>query len=603
MLTRILRGKLTAFASFTLLGFCVGQSYAAAATVEIRPGADVAALVTSSAAGTTFVFSAGTYRLQNPIDAKNGDVFVGPCTKPPCAASSQAILNGSTLLTTFQRSGSYYYVTDQMQQGQVTIPGTKCQTGYPGCNYPEDLFFDDVPLIHVTSLSDVGPGSWFFDYSSHTIYFYDNPAGHKVETSVAEAAFCPGPANNVTVRGLTVEKFATPIMTGAVAGAYTGTGTTTAGANWIVEANEILLNHADGVRINYGWQVLNNYIHDNGNLGVGGGLTSTLPSDVVIQGNEISHNNYAHLNSNFGAGGIKVTITRGIVIRDNYVHDNIGNGIHMDTDHYNALLDHNTVADNTTGGIGFEISYSGTVRNNSLLRNGYIYPNGTNWLYGAQMISSVSQNIEAYCNTAELSAQGGTGMNIIVQPRQAGENQLSINNYFHHNTLIFDGNSGYQGGAFAPISEEPLFVNNRFDYNDYHFPNLSRKAILWHAYINGRWWGTSNTFPEFQADHQEAHGKADTLYTSSVPNIVISSPADQSTVSGIVDIKGDASASGSVNRVEFYVDWNLQSTTSSEAFSFAWNTSNFKAGQHTITAMAYKPDGVRSCYAVTLNVK
>ena len=57
-------------------------------------------------------------------------------------------------------------------------------TGYLGCIYPEDLYFDSVPLQHVDSLSDVGPGTWFFDYSGQTIYFYDDPSGHTVETSV-----------------------------------------------------------------------------------------------------------------------------------------------------------------------------------------------------------------------------------------------------------------------------------------------------------------------------------------------------------------------------------------------------------------------------------
>jgi len=611
MLTRILRGKLTVFASLTLLVFCAGQPHAAAATVEINPGADIVALVASSPAGTTFVFSAGTYRMQNPIDAKGGDVFVGPCGKPPCAASSQAVLNGSKLLTTFQHSGSYYYVTDQMQQGRVTIASTGCMTGYSGCIYPEDLYFDNTPLIHVTTFADVGPGKWFFDYPGHTIYFYDDPSGHKVETSVTDAAFSPGPANDVTVKGLTIEKFATPMMTGAIGGVGTGVGNETAGANWVVESNEIRLNHADGVRINYGWQILDNFIHNNGNVGVGGGLgdSGAMPSRVVIQGNEISYNDFAHVNGNLGAGGIKVLSTRGIIIRGNYIHDNTGAGLHLDTDNYTALIDHNTITDNTLAGAGLEVSYSATVRNNSLLRNGYIYPSGKSWLYGAQLLSSTSQNVEAYCNTAELSAQGGTGMNIIAQPRLPSQNQLSINNYYHHNTFVFDGDSGFIGGAFVNVArtngrtEAAYFVKNRFDYNDYHFPDLSRKAIKWNVYTGGRWWGETLTFAGFQAVGQEAHGKADTLYTSKVPTVAITSPSDQSIVSGVVDIKGTASDATSVSKVEFYVDWALQSTTSSDSFSFAWNTNNVKAGQHTVVAMAYNSEGVRSCYGLTLNVK
>jgi hypothetical protein len=103
-------------------------------------------------------------------------------------------------------------------------------------------------------------------------------------------------------------------------------------------------------------------------------------------------------------------------------------------------------------------------------------PSGTSWLYAANLLSSTSQGLEAYCNTVEVSAQGGNGMDILVQPRSAGENQLSSKNFFHHNTVIFDGDSGITGGAWAPSSEQSLFVNNNFDYNNYYLPDLSRKA-------------------------------------------------------------------------------------------------------------------------------
>jgi len=570
----------------------------AAPPVQVYPGQDIASIVSANPAGTPFVINPGTYRLQSPINAKDGDVFLGPCAKPPCALSGQAVLNGSRLLTSFEHAGSYYYVTGQTQAGRVTITSDKCMTGYSGCIYPEDLYFDDVPLTHVTARAEVGPGSWFFDYVNHIIYFYDNPSGHKVETSVAEAAFDPGPANNVTVQGLTVEKFATPALTGAIGGAGTGVGSSTAGASWVVQDNEIRLNHSYGVRINFGWQILGNYTHMNGNLGIGGGLSrggsGTLSSNVLIQGNEIAYNNYAHFASGFQAGGAKIAASRSMVIRGNYVHDNNGPGLWADVGDYDILYDNNTVANNTEGGIAHEISYASLVRNNRLLKNGYTIPSATSWLYGANLLSSTSQGLEAYCNTVEVSAQGGNAMDILVQPRSAGENQLSSNNYFHHNTVTFDGDSGITGGAWAPSSEQSLFVNNNFDYNNYYLPDLSRKAFAWNSKYN--------TFADFQLAGQEAHGMAATLTSSSVPTVKIDSPADQSQVAGVVQITGSASDPSSVNGVEFYVDWALQTTASGDSFSFAWDTSTASAGQHTITAMAYNSEGIRACYGVTLNV-
>ncbi len=264
---------------------------------------------------------------------------------------------------------------------------------------------------------------------------------------------------------------------------------------------------------------------------------------------------------------------------------------------YGTLYDNNTVVHNTEQGIFNEIGYAATFRNNHLVGNGYIHPNGTFWLYGANLLSSTSQNDEAYCNTVEISAQGGNGIDIIGQPR--GDNPGSIisqNNYFHHNTVVFEGASGLTGDARDSSTNICCtnFSSNRFDYNTYHLPSLSQKGFF--GWVKG-----SSSFAQFQADAQDAHGSADTNYTGSVPTVVITSPADMSKVSGIVEVQGNAQ--DDVSKVEFYVDWKLQQTASFSPFSFVWNTSGVSTGQHTLAAMAYDTEGMRACYAVWLNVQ
>jgi hypothetical protein len=579
-LQRLLKSALVSITFIVALNLTTTRLQAS--TVNISAGDNIPSIVGNNPPGTTFVINAGTYRLlAGHIVAKSGDVFTG---------QPGAILSGAKQLTSFHHSGNYYYITGQTQNGRVTIPNSDCVAGYTGCIYPEDLYFDSVPLQHVDSLSDVGPGTWFFDYSAQTIYFYDNPSGHTVETSVTDTAFEPGPANDVTIQGLTVEKFATPIMTGAVAGAGTGLGSWTAGANWLVQNNEIRLNHADGVRVNFGWQVLNNSIHDNGNIGIGGGLGGTKPNAILIRGNKIYNNNYARVQPGFAAAGIKLNLTTGVVIRGNDIYDNYGTGIHLDTNNLNDLVDGNTVSNNRSG-IMTEIGYAVTIRNNTLVGNGYVYPTGTNWLYGANVLSATSQNVEAYCNTVEISAQGGNGIDILTQVRGS---HISSGNYFHHNTVTFQGNSGWSGaGSGDPTGQPNFFSLNHYNYNTYHLPDLSAQAFPWQ---------NSMTYAKFQAAGQDTNGSADTNYTASAPTVVITSPADQSTVSGVVDITGTASDATSVSKVEFYVDWALQSATSSDSFSFAWNTNTLQAGQHTVAAMAYNSEGIRSCFGVTLNV-
>ena len=573
-----------------------------AATLNVYPGNNVPNVVSSNPPGTTFVFYPGLYRLQTPIVAKDGDSFIGETACAPPTTPCPAILNGAELLTSFQRSGLFYHVSGQTQQGEVTITSVFCEpmlpgypTAYPGCIYPEDLYFDGVPLVHVTALTDVGPGKWFFDYANHIIYFYDNPYGQKVETSVVPSAFALGPANNVTIKNLTVEKFAAPIQKAAIEGTP-GSGSLTTGANWIVQNNEIRLNHGNGVDINFGWQILNNYIHHNGDLGIGGGLGKTTQhSGVLIQGNELAFNNYAHVSPGFGAGGADTTGTRGLIFRGNYSHDNEGDGFHSDMGNYGTVYDNNTIANNTQQGILSEINYHGTFRNNHLLRNGYIHPNWTFWMYGANLLSSTSQNDEAYCNTVEISAQGGNGINIIGQKHGPGGSTVSQNNYFHHNTLVFDGPSGVTGAARGSKTDTCCtnFWSNQFDYNTYHLPSLSRNAFVWGDKFNA--------FAQFQAAGQDAHGSADTNYTGSVPTVAITSPADMSKVSGVVDVQGNAE--DNISKVEFYVDWKLQQTASTSPFSFAWNTRGVSVGSHTLAAMAYNAAGMRACYAISLQVQ
>jgi len=581
--------RVVEFAAASVAILLAMTAIASAGTVDIFPGANIPAVVNAAPAGTTFIIHPGTYRLASPITPKTGDIFSG---------QAGAILSGARLLTAFETSGSYHMATGQTQQGRITIDSSICDTGYPRCNYPEDLFIDNQPLVHVSSLGGVKAGTWFFDYATNTIYFSNAPAGHKVETSVQPAAF-QGKANNVTIKGLIIEKFATPVMTGAISGAGTAFGSPTAGANWTIQNNEIRYNHSDGIRINFGFHVISNKIHNNGNLAIGGGVgggnadgTGTRASSILIQGNEMSFNNYAHFKAHYGAGGSKFFLSRGMVFRNNYVHNNVGVAMHLDTGNYGAVYDGNTVADNSDEGIMHEISFAATMRNNKVLRNGYIYPDGSFWLYAANLLSATSQGVTAYCNTVEVAAQGGNGMNILTQHRNGYI--PSINNYYHHNTLIFDGNSGNTGAARGDKTITGFFSSNKFDYNTYHMPALTRKAFAWNDKMN--------TFAQFKAAGEEAHGTADTNYKNPIPNVSVTAPVSGANVTGIVDINGKVSNTAA-SKVEFYVDWVLKQTTTGTPFAFAWNANTVSPGTHIITAMAYSATGTRSCYAVPVNVQ
>src|SRR5262249_353930 len=146
-------------------------------------------------------------------------------------------MSGARLLTSFSQQGSYWVAVGQTQEGQIS---GVCLPNYPRCNRPEDFFFDDVAFVHVDSLSNLGPGKYYFDYGADTIYFYDDPTGHKVETSVTRAALV-GNANNVTVQDLIMEKYASPDQMGAIGDQYGP------GQSWTVQNIEARWNHGTAI--------------------------------------------------------------------------------------------------------------------------------------------------------------------------------------------------------------------------------------------------------------------------------------------------------------------------------------------------------------------
>ena len=586
-----------------------GSALAQASTVDIYPGTDIPSVVNASPAGTTFVIHPGTYRLTHSITPKNGDSFVGQIACAPPTTSCPAILSGSKIigsLATF--NGTNYEVTGQTQQGATNIITKQCQPGWEGCIYPEDLFFDGVPYKHLYSASmpTILTGQWWFDYTNNVIYFHDNPAGHVVETSVVPNAF-GSTANNVTISQLTVKEFASSGSPGAIG--MPGNASLTQGTNWTVKNCEILLNHGVAVRLAFGMQILSNYIHDNGAIGVGGGLatnssTRSTPSGIVISHNTISHNNYAHFLNGFGSGGIKISGTTGGVIRGNTITNNDGAGIHFDTSVQSPLVDGNTVTDNSFGGIQYEISLtSATFRNNILLRNGVNLPNESTSNAGIGSYDSVGVN--AYCNVVQIpNAPRANGIVVGASNRgyniyPPGQYLVSTGNYFHHNTVIWDAGAGGAVGYFQsdPTNQPNFFSNNRLpDFNTYHLSSLSAANFVYdnnNSRLNSR-----KTFAEYQATGADVHGTADTNYTSGFPTVTITSPADQSSFTTSLTVAATASDKRGISRMEFYVDWNLQATVTTPPYNFSWT--NGTTGSHTVAAMAYSNAGIRACYAITL---
>ncbi len=454
--------RLACLVWFALLGA------AQEAIVPIQPGDDIQAAIDRSPEGATFSFAPGVYRLVQLVP-KTGNTFLG----------NGAVLNGSWQLTEFEKYGRLWAVSGQSQRG--TVQG-HCTPDRPRCAYPEDLYFDDVPLPQASSIEETRPGQWFFDYSAGKLYLGDDPAGHKVELGVRTSAF-GGSAANVTVQQFVIEKYATPGQSAAINPTSTARG-------WIIRNNEIRLNHAWGVRVVSAAQVIGNRIRQNGQLGIGG-----TGEGILVEGNEISANNYAGFEPGWEAGGAKFVGSTDLVVRNNSVFGNFGTGLWTDTDNRNTLYESNRVYDNMGPGIQHEISFEAVIVGNEVMNNGR---GGSPWLWGAQIQVQNSSGVDVARNYVEVMNGVGNGIALIQQNRGA---YVTRDNYVHDNTVVYRGVNG-QSGAVADHNGPGLFNgNNRFDFNTYHSSEAS--------WTHWAWQDSVRTWPAFKALGQEPNGNAD----------------------------------------------------------------------------------------------
>ena len=425
-------------------------------TQIINPGQTIQAAVDSSPPGTTFLLSPGIYRHQS-IVPKEGNSFVG---------APGADLNGAMVLTGFKLLNKLWQVRVNL------VPPSGLQNGVclPGrhlCQYPEDVYFDGVRLNRIQSCVLVVSHEWCLDYVAEKLYLADNPTGHTVELATLPHAFS-GSASSVTVRGLIIEKYGNLAQTGAV---HALGPSLDPGFFWVVEGNEIRYNHGAGIKGSGGMQILSNYIHHNGQIGI-----SATGDNLLVQSNEIAYNNTAGYAYNWEAGGAKFTRTRQLVVRNNYSHDNLGLGLHTDIDNYFALYEYNRTARNRVAGILHEISFDAVIRYNTITEDGYT-PYGSGIFWGAGILNMSSPNVEVYGNVVRNCMNGIAAAQ--YPPRKKGGPYLVQNFYVHDNAVTQQ--EGIAAGIGSFDGSLPVYTlwNNRYINNTYNLPVPTSLSFAW----------------------------------------------------------------------------------------------------------------------------
>lgn len=407
--------------------------------IILHPGDNIQEAVQAGGEGAAFWLEAGVYRMQE-IAPLNGQSFHG---------AAGAVLNGSRLLTEFTQVDGHWVAEGQTQEGERRETDEAAE-GAQRAGYPDAIYVNDHPLTPVDSLDHLTAGTFFFDYDQDRVYFGDNPNGQTVEAAVSRQAIA-SEADNVTVSGLIVEKYATPTQVGAISGG---------GEGWVVSHNEVRLNYGVGIDIESGGKIQDNFVHDNGQMGLGGG-----GSNVLVEGNEIASNGFwSGIDIFWEGGGAKFTETDGLMVRGNYTHDNNGYGLWTDIDNVNATYEGNRVEYNSGGGINHEISYAASIHDNTFVGNG---GNGLTWLWGSAIQVQNSQGVEIFNNFIDASS-GGNGIGLLQQDRGEGAHgdYVTHNNNVHDNTIILSPESGV--GAVADYDVEGLVAGgNVFSNNVY----------------------------------------------------------------------------------------------------------------------------------------
>ncbi|MEU4197388.1 right-handed parallel beta-helix repeat-containing protein [Kribbella sp. NPDC026611] len=376
--------------------FRTGPALAPACSgVPIKTTDDAAAVVAEWPAGTTFCFAKGLHRISDTIRPKANQVLAG---------NQGAVLAGSVPLTNWAASKGDWVTTGVLPPA---YPRTgQCEDNQANiCYLREQVFRDRKHLKRVATRDQVAPGTFYADYAANAVYVGDNPAGHKVEMSKTPTAIEPG-GTNVTVRGLTIEHFATPPQGGAVV----------LGPGWHVYANDIRWNHAVGAMlVNADGAVLEqNRIHHNGQLGVGQYSTAR----GVISANEVSKNNTdGFWIADWESGGIKTTWSNGGSVSGNLIKNNRGVGLWSDAYDDNRTFADNQIIGNAADGIRYEIGRNGVIEDNSISGNGFGTGRGSGrslWDGGGINVNT-SSNVQIRDNIVANNVNG-----IAIQSRTRG---------------------------------------------------------------------------------------------------------------------------------------------------------------------------------------
>ena len=453
--------------------------------VTVGPSDAVQPIIDAHPPGTTYCFSAGTYRLREPLRPKAGDALTGRVG---------AVISGSKVLAGWRKTLRGWSTTGFLPA--VAGDHGSCRPTEPTCADAEDVFVDKQRLTRVRSLSKVVHGTVYADYGTNTITIGDDPSRHLIEQAVAPSLIRTT-ANDVTIANLVLEQAANEAQIAAVESRQVTPRAM--GSGWRIVHNDVRLNHGVGLGIADGAYVSANFVHHQGQLGFGAWGTGS-----VVTGNEISFNGLAGYSQDWEAGGSKSWQTDRQSITHNDIHDNLGPGLWSDGGAIHTEYAANRITGNWGAGIQHELSYDATIRDNEISDNGKDHK-GWAWEAGIQIQSSGGTGLIEI--TGNAVARNANGIALIDSGSRAYESPAPhgphvVRNVWVHDNRITMG-PGQTTGAVQDTGDTAIYSrrNNRFEANTYSLTDLGGLHFSWND--------TDLDWTDWRALGHDADGRAE----------------------------------------------------------------------------------------------
>ena len=282
----------------------------AASGTRTGPLRTVSAAIAKAGSGATIVLRAGTYHESVTIPPAKGGITIQAYPSERVWFDGSTVVSGWTQVgRTWVHGGWTAHFDHSASFTHGDNSGGFVNPAYPMAAWPDQVFINGVGLKQVRSAAQVGPGTFFVNYSARTLTIGTDPTGHEVRASDIERAFYVA-AHAVTLRGFGVRRYATPLPQlgavllyggGDVAQNLVVTGNATQGLSFSGVGN--LADHVTAA--------------DNGMVGI----HANMADSFTIQNSLIAHNNVEHFNPSPSAAGVKITRSRGVTIRDSVVKE------------------------------------------------------------------------------------------------------------------------------------------------------------------------------------------------------------------------------------------------------------------------------------------